>query len=349
MKKIISFSVLLMSVSFMALVFYCFFTDTPIKKKLPFLSSLISDNLDYTEEHKQMDYNAVDEDYMSNNGTLTNAQGTSKTNIIYRDNTPKVYQPAKSGIFQYNSPDGTFHIDASNSEEGYIIVSYTGDNPKPKMMLTGQELNTYTYTIIPNADLVIPLTSGACTYQLSFFENIEGDKYKQNYTLEMPFNVKNQWTAFLYPNYYVEFNQNSQCVHIAQELAQKCVTDIDVIKNVYYYVIKNISYDYEMAANLKTDYIANPDKTIYTKKGVCIDYACLMASMLRSQGIPTKVEVGYCDNVYHAWVSIFSADEGWINGIFRFDGSSWSLIDPSIVNDKDERLFDKIYYTKYVY
>ncbi len=350
MKKVIAFTVLVLSLAFLGEIFYCYFTDTPLRKKMPFLASIINEDMDYTETNNPVDYNAADAEFQNDNGgMLTTTTSKSFVEQTLRDNTPRVYVPTKSGVFTYNSPDNTFHMDTSNAEEGYIVINYTGSNPKPKMMITGKELNTYTYTIIPFADLVIPLTSGASNYQISFFEQIEGQKYRQNYSLELPLVVKNQWTAFLYPNYYVEFNQDSQCVKIAQELAQNCFSDVDVIKNVYYYVIRNISYDYEMAADLKTDYIAVPDRTVQTKKGVCIDYACLMASMLRSQGIPTKVEVGYCDEVYHAWVSIYSGDEGWINGIFRFDGKSWSLIDPSIVNTEDDRLFDKIYYTKYVY
>ena len=30
-----------------------------------------------------------------------------------------------------------------------------------------------------------------------------------------------------------------------------------------------------------------------TKKGICLDYSSLIASMLRTQGIPTRMEIGY--------------------------------------------------------
>ncbi len=34
-----------------------------------------------------------------------------------------------------------------------------------------------------------------------------------------------------------------------------------------------------------------------------------MTAMLRSQGIPTKLEIGYSGEAYHAWIST------WIDGV----------------------------------
>ena len=81
-----------------------------------------------------------------------------------------------------------------------------------------------------------------------------------------------------------------------------------------------------------------------------------MTAMLRSQNIPTKMEVGYAGTVYHAWLSAYVDDIGWINGMIEFDGVDWSLMDPtfasttkksklrSFLNDEDTN-----YSVKYIY
>ena len=85
-----------------------------------------------------------------------------------------------------------------------------------------------------------------------------------------------------------------------------------------------------MAENTEAGYIPDIDNTMKTKKGICFDYASLMAAMLRSQNIPTKLVVGYSGDAYHAWISVYLHESGWIDNIIEFDGKNWSLIDPTL-------------------
>ena len=55
-----------------------------------------------------------------------------------------------------------------------------------------------------------------------------------------------------------------------------------------------------------------------------------MSAMLRSQGIPTKLEVGYSGEAYHAWISTYIKESGWVDNIIQFDGNSWTLMDPTL-------------------
>lgn len=55
-----------------------------------------------------------------------------------------------------------------------------------------------------------------------------------------------------------------------------------------------------------------------------------MGAMLRSQGIPTKLEVGYSGDAYHAWISSYTKESGWIDGVIQFDGDTWTLMDPTL-------------------
>ena len=55
-----------------------------------------------------------------------------------------------------------------------------------------------------------------------------------------------------------------------------------------------------------------------------------MSAMLRSQGIPTKLVVGYSGDAYHAWISVYLKETGWVDKIIEFNGKSWTLMDPTL-------------------
>jgi len=74
------------------------------------------------------------------------------------------------------------------------------------------------------------------------------------------------------------------------------------------------------------------DSVLAEKKGICFDYASLMTGMLRSQGIPCKLVVGYAGKAYHAWISVWTAETGWIEGTIYFDGSTWHRMDPTFAS-----------------
>ena len=141
----------------------------------------------------------------------------------------------------------------------------------------------------------------------------------------------------------------------AKDLSANCHDDLEVIISVYNYVVENITYDYDKAENVKSGYIPDVDEILRSKTGICLDYSSVMASMLRSQQIPTRLEVGYAGEAYHAWISTYVEDQGWVNGIIQFDGQNWSLMDPTFAaNAKEKELKSFIgdgsnYVTKYIY
>ena len=138
-------------------------------------------------------------------------------------------------------------------------------------------------------------------------------------------------------------------------LAQSCNSDLEVVTKVYNYVTSTISYDHAKAATVQSGYTSNVDEIMLSGTGICLDYAAVMASMLRSQNIPTRLEVGYAGQAYHAWISTYITDVGWINGIIEFDGESWSLMDPTFAANSSETALKNFigngtnYKTKYIY
>lgn len=106
------------------------------------------------------------------------------------------------------------------------------------------------------------------------------------------------------------------------------LTDEEIIEIVYDYVITNISYDYDKINDLEYDYIPEIDVVLEDGSGICYDYSVMVASMLRSQGIPTKLIKGYAEftEVYHAWNEIYlSETEEWVVVDTTFDAYMISM------------------------
>lgn len=271
-----------------------------------------------------------------------------------RTNEAIVLVPVASATNVIGSEDVS--IDYSNSGEGYIITKYTGDSPKVKIQLTGANQVTYTYNVLPDEETVIPLSSGSGTYTITVYEQISGDQYATNYADTIDVLITNEFGPFLYPNQYVQFSENSQAVHKASEIVKEATCDLDAVGKVYDFVINNVTYDKEEAENVESNYLPDVDEVLATGKGICFDYAALMAAMLRSQGIPTRLEIGYAKDSYHAWISVYTKDQGWIGGVIKFDGANWTLMDPTLAsNQKDiAKIKDFIgdgssYTVKYIY
>ena len=270
-----------------------------------------------------------------------------------RDNTPECLVPSADGTTVYDNE--YVSIDASHTQEGYLMASYLGSCSKVKLQLTGPDYITYTYDMSGDGYEVFPISAGDGTYTLGVYENVEGSQYATIFSKELQLTITNTMGAFLYPNQYVNFNSSSRVVSTAQDLVSNAHDDLEAINFIYNYVIANITYDFDKAQNVQSGYIPNVDEILSKKTGICLDYAAVMASMLRSQKIPTRLEVGYAGEAYHDWISTYVEDQGWINGIIQFDGENWSIMDPTFAaNAKEKDLKNFIgdgsnYVTKYIY
>lgn len=227
-------------------------------------------------------------------------------------------------------------IDTSNSGEGYFFTNYTGNNPKVKLQLTGPDNVTYTYNI-KNGETCLPISAGDGSYTIAIYENISDDQYSTAYSGNFTVTLTNAFGPYLYPNQYVNYTSESNAVMLASDFAVNASSDLETVCEVYHYITDNIVYDKEEAKTVTYDYLPDVDEVLQTKKGICFDYAALMAAMLRSQGIPTRLHVGYAGDAYHAWINVYIEDIGWIDGIIQFDGKDWSLMDPTFAANKNSK------------
>lgn len=248
-----------------------------------------------------------------------------------RDTASQVLVPEATGTAASSNDVAAF--DYSNASQGYVMVNYSGTNEKVKFQLKTPDGTEYTYLVTDLGQYeVYPLSGGDGHYTAYILESVAGEKdmYSIAFTQEFDVTLANEFLPYLYPNHYVSFRAESALVSKGESLAADCYADLDVVTNIYNYVIKNISYDKAKAEDIPYGYTPDPDATLADGTGICFDYASLMASMLRSQKIPTKLEVGYSGEAYHAWISVYLEESGWVDNIIEFDGSSWSLMDPTL-------------------
>ena len=247
-------------------------------------------------------------------------------------------------------------IDYSNTQDGYVMVQFTGQTKTRIKAQVKGPTTTYTYNVTPGIWEVFPISDGNGKYQVSVFENVSGTKYAAVTSVAMDVTLKDEFAPFLLANQYVNYKLDSKTVAKAKELVKPEMKVLEKVGAVYNFVVGNLVYDTQKAATVKSGYLPVVDTVLAEKKGICFDYAALMTSMLRSQGVPCKLVVGYAGTAYHAWISVWSAETGWVDGAIMFDGKTWQRMDPTFASSgkKSDSIMKYIgdgknYTVKYLY
>ena len=266
---------------------------------------------------------------------------------------PVVLQPMASGTV---CDTGEYSvIDYSHTEDGYVMVKYTEPcDVRLKVLVKGPS-TTYSYNLTPEQWTVFPLSDGNGDYQVGVYENIVDKKYALVQSVSFYVELLDEFAPFLRPNQYVNYTDATQTTQLGVSLTWGMEDPLEKVATVYDYVVSNFTYDYDKAATVKSGYLPDLDLVLEAKTGICFDYAALMTAMLRSQEIPCKLVVGYAGSVYHAWISVWTAENGWIDGAIFFDGHVWKRMDPTFASSggRSEEIMSFInsdnYTTKYLY
>ena len=252
--------------------------------------------------------------------------------------------PASSAPGTATAENEAAVIDFSNARDGYVMVKYLKSTSNILVTLIDTPVGTqYTYMLKQGNYAVYPFSEGNGTYTIGVYEQIEGTRFRLIIKTPVEVTLKNSLAPFLRPSQYVNYNKNSAVVQKASELTQDAESLIDMIAAVYNFVIDNFTYDKELAATVQSGYLPDVDAVLSRKKGICFDYTAVMTAMLRSQGIPTKLVIGYLGKEYHAWVKVHSTETGWVNVVF-FDGKNWKLMDPTYAAGKPDFVIDESKY-----
>ncbi len=274
----------------------------------------------------------------------------------FREPSDVTYIPSADGGMVFTSDYVV--IDYSNVSKGYIMVEYVGiHDGKIKFRVEDAEGVQYTYDLHDKEGYqVFALHSGSGEYTFKTFEQASGSEYYNVDTRTLNVNIEDELLPYLYPNQYVDFSLQSDAVNKAEELYRYTETDLDFIAEVFYHIMDVVDYDHDKAQQAVDGEIAGYlpviDETLSSGMGICFDYAALMTAMLRSQGVPTRLVIGYAGDVYHAWISVHTAETGWIEDVIEFDGQQWKLMDPTFTDggaDSEYTGDGENYAEKYVY
>ena len=240
---------------------------------------------------------------------------------------PLVLKPEASGTKVMSNSN--CKIDYSNTADGYFMAKWTASPQKIKLQSTGPSGVTYTYDLYGNDWAAFPFSDGNGNYNIRVMQNVGGTKYAVAGKINTKVKMTDEFAPFLRPNQYVNYENATDTTAKAAELCQNMTTDLDKVAAVYDWVTSNLTYDYNKAANVQSGYLPDLDSVLASKTGICFDYAALMTGMLRSQGVACRLIVGYAGSAYHAWISVYVNDLGWVDGVIFFNGVSWQRMDPT--------------------
>ena len=195
--------------------------------------------------------------------------------------------------------DGKLIVDASHMDLGYIMCCVSAPtNHRLKVRMTYSNGAQLDYDLDNDGDYVVfPLQLGSGNYDFALYENVSGNKYSAEGKATINVELNDPDAAFLVPNQYVDYVQTTNAVIKSDELAAQG----DIYKTVCDFMTNEFSYDFVRAQTIPAGTLPEIEGCFEARSGICQDLSAVMVCMLRVQGIPAKLMIGYADRYYHAW------------------------------------------------
>lgn len=218
-------------------------------------------------------------------GTLAHA---SSADAVWPESSGEVVQT-----------DGKLVIDESHMDQGYVMCRVSEPtNNRLKLRMTFSNGAVLDYDLNNTGEYeTFPLQLGSGAYEFSLYENVSGNKYAAGGKIALQAQLVDENAAFLVPNQYVDYVQTTNAVIKSDELA----TEGDIYQRVCDFIVNEFSYDFVRAKTIQPGALPEIDECFDNRAGVCQDLSAVMICMLRVQGIPAKLMIGYADKYYHAW------------------------------------------------
>ena len=200
--------------------------------------------------------------------------------------------------------NGKLELDASYTKDGYFMAAVKKKNKRRLKLRVTKGKETLTYDLNGNGEYeVFPLQLGSGTYSVQLYENISGKKYSQEGKITLNVKLSREEAPFLVPSQYVNYTKKSEAVAEAERQCEgkSDKAKVEIISN---FMKTRFVYDFIKAMKVEAGELPDIDNSYRQKKGVCQDLSAIMVCMLRTQGIPAKLMIGYADKNYHAWVSV---------------------------------------------
>ena len=222
--------------------------------------------------------------------------------------------------------DGKLTVDASNMSEGYIMVKAKKTSKKLRVRVStaGAKL---LYDLNNEGEYeAFPLQFGSGKYQVSLYENVKGKDYSKEGSVKLSVKMNDELSCFLYPNQYVNYNENTACVKEAQAMCKDMTDQGEIYKTVCSFVLKNFIYDYIKSVSVQSmsQQMPDIDGCWDNRMGICQDLSAMTCAMLRSQGIPARLMIGTVGaNTYHAWVvAVVNGEERFFDPTAELNASN---------------------------
>jgi transglutaminase-like putative cysteine protease len=198
-----------------------------------------------------------------------------------------------------------------NTADATVEVKVTSTGYSNFKAIVEKDDVEYIYNLVSTNE-TLPLQMGSGRYKISVLGSNDGRRYKLLSEKTINVNLEEN-TVFLSASQTVNWNDESEIAILARELTKDAKNDLEKLELIHTYVVNNVRYDYAKAASLPKGYIPSADNTLAEGSGICYDFAAMMASMLRSVDVPTKLVKGYSSYtpVYHAWNEVL-IDGEWV-------------------------------------
>lgn len=201
------------------------------------------------------------------------------------------------------SKDG-LTLDVSHMDQGYVLAkaAKSGKRLKLRVKVDGHTLN---YDLNTDGEYeVFPLQYGDGKYTFTLYKNVSGKKYAEEGKISLTVKMEDPLSAFLYPNQYINYDADTLCVQEAMKLCEGMTDQQEIYRAVCDYMKTHFVYDYIKSVQVKAGTLPDLDGAWQKRMGICQDLSAIMVAMLRSQGVPARMEIGNLNGtVYHAWVT----------------------------------------------
>lgn len=235
------------------------------------------------------------------------------------------------------------YIDISKLNSGVIKINNNNGKVGAVRIIKGGTSDDY---VLKGND-TIPLQFGNGEYTILVLESVGGNSYKQIGKETLTLNLSNSNDVYLQSIEMINWNDDMEAVKKAKELTKDAKTDKEKVTIIYNYIINNIKYDNAKASSLHSSYIPAIEEVLQSQKGICYDYASLFAAMTRSLDIPTKLMMGYKNDIkeYHAWNQVYLKDTNeWITIDTTYDAAlKKGNISTSMIKNEKEYKIEKQY------
>ena len=206
--------------------------------------------------------------------------------------------------------NGKLRVDTNHTKEGYFLASISKKSSKKMKMRVVKGKDSLTYDLNNSASYeCFPFQLGNGKYEISLYENISGKKYTAAGKISVNVKLTDPNGPFLYPNQYINYTAETKAIQQADKLCEG-KSEKESFNTICQFMKNSFVYDFLKAATVKAGELPDIDGCYDKHMGICQDLAAVMIAMLRSQGIPAKLMIGYAGKQYHAWtVTILNGEE----------------------------------------